>query len=248
MSPETLTFLVLGAIAGGFINGLSGTGMGLFSLGFYLLVLEPKTAVAITALMAVLSGLQGVWVVRHAIAEHPRRLARFILPGVVGVPAGIWVLTLLDASMLRISIASFLILYGGYFGFRTALPAIARPTPWIDSCVGFAGGVLGGAAAASGAVPSMWLSMRAWSKAQTRAVLQGFNMVMQSTTVCLLFVAGAYDRTALNALLITVPVVLLSAQVGLRVFRALSDAVFRRLLIILTLLVGLGVLLSELSS
>lgn len=245
MTTHTIFFLVLGAVAGGFINGLSGTGTALFALGFYLVVLDPVTAVAIVALMSVLAGHQGLWIVRAQILTHPKRLLRFVVPGLVGVPIGVWLLAGLDASVLRLVVATFLIVYGGYFSFRSALPAFSRPTPVIDSLVGGVGGVLGGAAGMSGALPSMWMSLRPWTKFETRAVLQPFNMVMLVVTVSLLFARGAYDSAALQALLITVPCGLIAAQVGIAVFKRLSDIGFRRLLILLTLLMGLGILASE---
>lgn len=245
MTAETILFLVLGAAAGGFINGLSGTGTALFALGFYLVVLDPVTAVAIVALMSVLAGLQGLWIVRAEILAQPHRLARFLLPGLIGVPIGLSLLDVIDARTLRIAIAGLLIIYGGYFGFRAALPSFSRRTPWIDSLIGFIGGVLGGAASVSGAIPAMWLSIRPWTKSETRAVLQPFNVAILSTTICLLFLKGAYDRTAVHALLVTVPSGLIAAQIGIMVFRSLTDTGFRRLLIILTLLMGLGLLVSE---
>lgn len=245
MTAETIAFLALGAAAGGFINGLSGTGTALFALGFYLVVLDPVTAVAIVALMSVLAGLQGLWIVRKEILAEPKRLFRFLLPGLVGVPIGLSLLDVIDAATLRIAIASLLIIYGGYFSFRAVLPAFSRKTPWLDAGVGFVGGVLGGAASVSGAIPAMWLSIRPWTKSETRAVLQPFNIAILGTTICLLFLKGAYDRTALNALVVTIPCGLIAAQIGIIVFRRLSDAGFRRLLIVLTLLMGLGVMASE---
>ena len=245
MSAEFMTYLVLGAMAGGFINGMAGTGTALFALGFYLVVLEPQTAVAIVALMSTLVGLQGLWVVRAEIASNATTLPRFILPGLLGVPLGVALLALIDAGTLRLGIAVFLIIYGSYFSFRAALPAFERPTPWIDPLVGLTGGVLGGAAGVSGAVPAMWLSLRPWPKAKTRAVLQPFNVALLITTVVLLAFKGAFDATALRALAITVPVGLIAAQVGIAVFKRLSNDMFRRALIGLTLLMGLGILASE---
>lgn len=245
MTVELITFLLLGAIAGGFINGLSGTGTALFALGFYLVVLDPVTAVAIVAFMSIIAGVQGLWIVRAQILTHPKRLLRFVIPGLIGVPIGVWLLASIDATVLRLGVAGFLIVYGGYFSFRSALPAFARPTPVLDSIVGGLGGILGGAAGMSGALPSMWMSLRPWTKFETRAVLQPFNMVMLIVTVSLLFLRGAYDADALTALAITVPAGLISAQVGIAVFKRLTDMVFRRLLIILTLLMGLGILASE---
>lgn len=245
MSAEFYIYLCLGALAGGFINGLSGTGTALFALGFYLVVLDPIRGVAVVAFMSVLAGLQGLWIVRAEIKSQPKRLLRFLLPGLVGVPLGISLLESIDEGTLRIAVASLLIIYGGYFSFRASLPAFSRRTPIIDCGIGLIGGVLGGAASVSGAIPAMWLSIRPWTKSETRAVLQPFNVAVLSTTVCLLFFKGAYDQTALSALLITIPVGLIAAQIGIKVFKMLSDTAFRRLLIVLTLLMGIGIMVSE---
>jgi len=245
MTTHMLTFLVLGALSGGFINGLTGTGTALFALGFYLLVLDPLQAVAIVALMSVLAGLQGLWVVRTTILSNIKRLTRFLVPGLFGVPMGVSLLVLIDAGTLRLTIALFLIVYGAYFGLRRTLPKFERRTPIADSVIGFFGGLFGGAASVSGAIPSMWLSLRPWPKAEVRAVLQPFNVAILSTTVALLMLRGAFDKTALGALLITVPVGLFAAQIGIFVFKRLSDELFRRLLIGLTLLMGLGMLAQD---
>ncbi len=245
MSAETLTYLVLGAFAGGFINGLAGTGTALFAMGFYLVVLEPVSAVAVVAMMATLTGLQGLWQARIPVFDQPKRLLRFLVPGVIGVPLGLSVLDIIDAGALRITIATLLIVYGGYFSFRANLPAFSRRTPWIDALVGFVGGVLGGAASASGALLVLWLSLRPWSKSETRAVLQPYNLTILCLTVCLLFFKGAYDGATLLALLVTIPTGIIAAQVGIMVFGHLSDTGFRRLLILLTLMMGVGITLSE---
>lgn len=245
MSAETITFLLLGAAAGGFINGLAGTGTALFALGFYLVVLPPVSAVAIVGLMAILAGLQGLWLVRSEILSKPARFARFVIPGLIGIPLGLTLLHLVDAQTLRIGIAVLLIIYGGYFSFRTGLPALTRRTPVLDGICGFVGGVLGGAASVSGAIPAMWLSLRPWPKAETRAVLQPYNVIILSTTVTTLAVKGAFDRPTISALLVTVPAGLVAAQIGITVFKRLGDNAFRRLLIILTLLMGLGIVASE---
>jgi uncharacterized membrane protein YfcA len=247
MSFETALVLAAGAAAGGFINGLAGTGTALFALGFYLAVLPPVQAVAIVALMSVLAGLQGLWVVRHAIGARPARLARWLVPGAAGVPLGILLLAHVDATTLRLTVAALLILYGVYFGFRAALPAFGRRTPVTDGAIAFTGGILGGAASVSGALPAIWLSLRPWPKAETRAVLQPYNVLVLGLTTAILFAHGAFDARAVAALAITIPVGLAVAQVGIFTYRRLSDSEFRRLLILLCLAMGSGILLGELA-
>ena len=75
--------------------------------------------------------------------------------------------------------------------------------------------------------------------------MQPFNAVILCTTITLLAWKGAYDRTAITAFLITLPVGLVAAQIGITVFKRLSDTMFRRLVILLTLAMGVGVMVSE---
>lgn len=245
MSPELLGHVVAGAAAGGLINGLAGFGTALFALGFFLGVMPPLQAVAMVVVLSVLTGLQGVWEVRQALGAQPRRLARFLLPALLGIPLGVLVLSMIDARTLKLAIGGLLMLYGGYFSLRARLPRFERPTPIWDMVVGFLGGVMGGAASLSGALPMMWCALRPWPRHETRAVLQPFNVVVLALTAGMLALKGAYTREVLLALVVAVPVSILAAQAGLAVFRRLPDAAFRRLLIALTFVSGAVLLLRE---
>ena len=86
MGPEFLAVLLGGAFAGGVINGLAGFGTALFALGFWLQVMPAAQAVAMVVVMSVVSGLQGLWIVRGEIRRNPGRLARFLLPARVSSP------------------------------------------------------------------------------------------------------------------------------------------------------------------
>ena len=242
MDLADISYLILGGLAGGFINGFAGTGTALFSLGFFLVALDPIAAVAVSAMMSFLTGLQGVFLVRHEIISNQARLARFLLPGLCGVPIGSSLLSILDANVLRLVVAGFLILYGAYFGLRKALPRFERSTGKTDSVIGFFGGLLGGLAAISGALPAIWLSMRPWPKREIRAVLQPFNVLILATTVGFSAWHGAFTLHTLTALAIAVPSSILAAQFGILLFQKTSDDQFRRTLILLCLALGLGIL------
>lgn len=231
MGPEFLAALLGGAFAGGVINGLAGFGTALFALGFWLQVLPAAQAVAMVVVMSVVSGLQGLWIVRGEIRRNPGRLARFLLPALLGIPLGVALLSVVSATLLKIVIAGFMLLYGGFFLLRRSLPRFERSTPVLDSLVGFAGGVLGGAASLSGALPTMWCAMRPWPKGETRAVLQPFNVVVLALTALLFLLNGLYTSETLVLMAIALPVTMIGAQLGLSVFRRLGDEQFRVLLI-----------------
>lgn len=245
MSVEFLIILALGAASGGFINGLAGFGTALFALGFWLQIMPPVQAVSIVVVMSVVAGLQGVWLVRTSIMDQPLRLARFLLPALVGVPLGVAALSFLEPAALKLMIAGFLILYGGFFTLRSSLPKLERPTPVVDALVGFSGGILGGAASLSGALPTMWCAMRPWPKAETRAVLQPFNVVVLGVTAAVFAYQGAYTVETLTHIAMALPVTMIFAQIGITVFKRLTDHQFRRLLIAMMLLSGLILMARE---
>ncbi|MGI9420792.1 MAG: sulfite exporter TauE/SafE family protein [Geminicoccaceae bacterium] len=241
MSVEVVLFILVGAVFGGFVNGLAGFGTSLFALGWWLQVMPPADAVALSLAMSLLSGVQGVILVRRAI--EPGRLARFLLPALAGIPIGLALLDRIDAAVLKLVVAVFLLAYGAFFAFRRKLPELTRPTPFMDGIVGFLGGFFGAVAGLSGALPTVWLSLRTWPKATRRAVLQPFNMVVLGLAALLLAWNGVYDRDVLIATAIAAPATLLGAQLGIFLFKRINDADFRRLLIFLMLASGLAILL-----
>ena len=170
---------------------------------------------------------------------------RFLLPALPGIPLGMAALTIVPAEVLKGMIAGFMILYGGFFAFRSALPHIDRPIPVLDSVIGFLGGLLGGAASLSGALPTMWCAMRPWSKAETRAVLQPFNVVVLGLALVAFTVKGAYTCEVIKLIAIALPATMISAQIGISIFKHLNDNQFRRLIIVLMFVSGIVLMLRE---
>lgn len=243
MDTADYVFLIVGALAGGFVNGLAGFGTSLFALGWWLQIMTPVQAVALALAMSVFSGLPGAWVVRKSI--NLPRLARFLIPALIGIPLGLFLLEWIDPGTLKIIIAIFLLVYAVFFLTRSELPKFSRSTPVIDAAIGFAGGALGSMAGLSGALPTMWLTLRDWTKAQTRAVLQPYNVIVLGISAALLAWQGAYDRTVLIAMAIALPATMLAATFGIWAFKQLTDHQFRLLLIGLMLVSGLALLLRE---
>ncbi|MGI9494387.1 MAG: sulfite exporter TauE/SafE family protein [Geminicoccaceae bacterium] len=240
MTFEVALFIFAGAIFGGFVNGLAGFGTSLFALGWWLQVMDPVDAVALSLAISMINGIQGVWLVRRSIDK--RSLARFLLPALIGIPVGLTLLDRIEAEPLQLLTASFLLSYGAFFAFRRNLPTVTRPTPIIDSLIGFLGGLFGALAGLSGAFPTVWLSLRPWPKAKTRGVLQPFNTVVLGLAALLLVLKGTYDASVLLALALAIPVALASAQVGITAFKRINDADFRRLLVLLMLVSGVVLL------
>lgn len=240
MDSYSLILFTAGAIAGGFINGLAGFGTALFALGFWLQILPPEQAVFICAIMSVITGMPGAWLVRRSVI--PRRIARFIIPGLTGIPVGIMLLSFIDTRSLLFMIAALQISYGGFFIMKD-LPNITRKTPWIDMSVGLIGGILGGTASLSGVLPTMWCAMRGWAKDEKRSVLQIFNITILGVTAAGLALTSQSARDAGWLVLLSLPVSLVAAHLGMKLFSRLKDNQFRRLLTMMIFVSGTSLLL-----
>lgn len=244
MGFEFLIFLFIGSFAGGFINGLAGFGTSLFALGWWLQVMTPIEAVATVLVMSIVSGVQGMLLVWRDI-NWPT-LARFLIPALFGIPIGLQLLSHINAGLLTVLVALFLIAYGGFFSFKTHLPNLTRETPTLDSVIGLLGGVLGAVAGLSGALPTMLCSMRPWTKMQQRSLLQPYNFIILGLSAVLLIFKDAYTPNTLKIMGIALPIAIVASIIGIVVYRRLSDQQFRRLLIVLMLVSGLILLAREL--
>ncbi|MGL5166611.1 MAG: sulfite exporter TauE/SafE family protein [Afipia sp.] len=242
---EYYGWLLAGAAAGGFVNGLAGFGTALFALGFWLQILPPVQAVSVAVAMSLVSGIPGALLVRHTIKANAVRLGRFVIPGLFGVPVGIALLTTLNPSILKIAIACLLIFYGGFFTIARTLPKFERPAPVGDGLIGFMGGVLGGAASLSGVLPTMWCALRPWTKTEQRAVLQPFNLALLGFAAVGFAWSGYYTQDVLKVIALALPMTMLSSQLGMAIFKFLDDFQFRRLLIGLMLVSGIMIFIRE---
>ncbi len=242
----SVLLLVAGAAAGGFINGLAGFGTGLMSLGIWLEVMPPQQAVAVVALMSVVSGVQSLWLIRREVKPGFVRLPRFLLPALLGLPLGAYVLSWVTAGELKLVLAGLMILYGIYFLFKAQLPQDMKPHPAADAVVGFAGGLLGGAASLSGVLPTMWCAMQPWTKMETSAVLRPYNIVVLTLAAAAFAVKGIYTAETVIVAAAAVPVTLIASRAGIALFRRLSNTLFRRLLIAMMFASGAVILVREL--
>lgn len=247
ISIELLLYLAAGAALGGFVNGLSGFGTGLMSLGIWLQVMQVEEAVPVVAAMSVISGLQSLWLTRHAVRTGLHRLPRFLFPALIGLPIGAWLLNWIDATHLKLSVAFFMLFYTAFFLLRGRLSQLfTREHPFLDCLAGLFGGVMGGAASLSGVIPTMWCALQPWDKFQTSAVLRPYNVVILSLAFLWYLAAGHVSFTTWIYTAIALPVTLVFSRIGVAAFKKLTDDMFRNVLVGLMLLSAFSILAREL--
>jgi uncharacterized protein len=233
---ETLLLLLCVGCAG-LISGLTGFAFALIASGTLLSIRTPVEATALVLVCSILS--QAISILRLR-AWPPRRTAfAMILPGLIGAPIGIHLLHDLDPRVVKAAIGIFLILYSGGVALLRADFRVRFGNPWSDGAIGFLGGILGGIAGLSGALPTAWSLVRGWDPRTQRAVYQSFTLVMQSWALSILVYVDPLPPDLLGDLVLAVPVLLVSVLAGLALFARIDQRRFRTLVLALLAAIGL---------
>ena len=236
--------IFLGGLAGGFVTGLAGFGTGLTALVFWLFVLSPTTASTLVVVCSVAAQSLTLHKIWHSI-ELPRVLP-FVLPGLIGVPLGVQLLTQIDIDLFKLCVGGILIVYTAQGLLLKSGPTINWGGRVADGVVGFGGGVLGGLAGLSGPLPTMWANMRDWTKEQKRSVIQVFNLTILLVALITHALGGLITGSLLNAALIALPGAGLGAWIGYLAYAQISDVQFAKIILVLLGLSGLFLTASSL--
>jgi uncharacterized membrane protein YfcA len=238
-----LVYVALGAAAAGFVQGLSGFAFGLVAMAFWVWAVPPLLAAPLVVFGSLVGQMLAIGSLRRAFA--PKRALPFILGGVVGVPLGAALLPHIDQILFKAVIGTLLAIWCPIMLAIRELPRIHHGGAVADGAVGLVGGVMGGLGGLTGPAPTLWCALRGWDKDAQRAVFQSFNLVMHALTLTVYATRGMIGAEAAGYFVVVAPAMVIPALLGARLYARFSDAVFRRLVLVLLLISGVVLLISS---
>jgi uncharacterized protein len=239
----TFAIVLVGALVAGFVQGLSGFGFSMVAMSFWAWVLDPKLA----AVLAVFGGMTGQMFAALTVRRgfDLRRLAPFIAGGLAGIPIGLWLLPRFEPALFRAFVGGLLVVWCPLMLMAGRLPRLRFPNPTAervaDGLAGVSGGLMGPLGGFTGALPTLWCTLRGFEKDQQRAVIQNFNLAMLTITMLSYLASGQVTRAMWPSLAVVAPALLVPAWLGTRLYLGISDLTFRR--IVLGLLTASGIAL-----
>jgi uncharacterized membrane protein YfcA len=238
MGTEYFIVVFVCGLAGGFFFGVAGLGTGITALGIWLYGLSPTIAATLVVICSVAAQIQTLPKIWQSI--EPKRVAPFILPGIIGVPVGTALLSFVDVQTFKLAIGALLLLYS----LHSLLHRSRSPISWggsiADGAIGFGGGILGGLAGLSGPLPTVWADIRGWTKEQRRSVFQVFNLTILCAAIVSHFFAGLITRELGFAVAVALPGTFIGAWMGVSVYARVSDKRFKEIILTLLFISGLA--------
>lgn len=226
------------------MQGLSGFGFGLTAMAVWAWALEPRLAAVLAVAGALAGQVLAALTVRRGF--DGARLAPFIVGGLLGLPLGLWLLPRLDVPLFRALLGGLLVTWCPLMLLAPRLPRITRGGRIGDAASGLAGGVMGGLGGFTGAIPTLWCTLRGFDKDAQRAVIQNFNLAMLSVTFAAYLWQGIVTPAMLPSLALVLPAMLLPALIGMRVYIGISEVTFRRIVLLLLTASGVALLVAAL--
>jgi uncharacterized membrane protein YfcA len=242
MDGFVLGLFLFAAFLGGFASGLAGFAMGFVVSGIWLHVITPLQTTALIAGYGLWTQGYGVWKLRNTLSW--RIVAPFIIGGTIGVPLGAVLLTFLNPGYVRFGVGVLLVIYSVYGLAKPAFkPRKAGAT--VDGSIGFLNGLLGGLTGLPGFVITVWCQMRGWTKDEQRAVFQPVILAGMAVITITLGAAGAITIETLKLYALGLPALLAGLWLGFKCYGKLDDATFRKVVLLLLLFSGLGLIAAQ---
>jgi len=242
MSHEATALVMLGAFAGGMVNGLTGFGTAMTALPIWVNAMPPVLAAPLAVACSVAGQLQTLPAIWHAI--DARRLAPFVAGGVIGVPVGVALLPQVDPHFFRSLVGVTLIVTCALLLAKRGAVRWKGQGRIADAAVGLAGGVLGGLAGLSGVLPTLWAELRGWERDERRAIFQGYNLSILAFAFASQAGAGLFDERLGRLLLVALPGTVAGAWLGRRMYGRLDTERFAQVVLFVLLVGGVGLLLA----
>jgi uncharacterized membrane protein YfcA len=242
---DTLYLVVaLGAVVAGFIQGLTGFAFSLVAMSIWAWAVEPRLAAALAVFGALTGQIVGVFSIRRGF--DLKLLAPFLAGGVVGVPIGVALLPLLDATLFKLLLGLLLVIWCPIMLAAPQLPKVTFGGRPADGIAGLMGGFMSGIGGLAGAIPTLWCSLRGMKKDDQRAVIQNFNLTTLALAMLTYLVTGMVTADMLPLFAIVAPAMLIPSLLGARLYLGVSDATFRAIVLGLLTLAGVALLASSL--
>jgi uncharacterized membrane protein YfcA len=240
LDPHLYLLVSAGVFAGAVVSGLMGFAFSAVAGAVLLHVLPPTEAVPLMMACSIITQSVSLFALRRSLQW--RGSAGLIAGGAIGMLPALYLLYHVDAKIVRMGFGAFLVAYAAWMLLRPRTACLREAAGRVrDAAVGFGGGLIGGLTAMPGAVPTIWCDLRGLPKDQQRGLVQPYITAMQVFALALMLGHRTLSTQALVNVTLTLPALAAGAMLGVVLFRRVSDASFRT--VVLGVLALAGVLL-----
>ena len=222
-----------------FVRGVAGFGFALVLAPILLLILSPKSVVVVNLLLGLLSNM---FILSYSFRNvYLRRTFPMAASSLLGIPLGIWIITVITPSALRVLIGGVTV----FFAIPLALGFTKAFTRERLACSisGFLSGILSASTSLGGPPVVLFMHNQNWHKEAIHSNLAAYFMFLCSFSLIALSVSGFIDAQIIMGAASLVPALLVGIGLGMVTFTRINPRFFRGLSLAIIICAGiLGIL------
>lgn len=236
----TLTIMVLSALAlfaGGAVKGLVGIGIPLVSLSLLSLFLPLADAVVLLPVPIIVANVWQSIVTPHFVSAI-RRFWPLVLAMLIGTVVGAHVLAALDAASLNLLVGTLVVLFALSSFMNPELRLPARFERGVGIVAGVVAGFMGGISALFGPPIILYLASLGLDRETFVGVISSIYLCSAVGLVIVFGSVGVMSQAQLVESAVASVPLMLGVWAGQRYRGGIREAVFRKLLLVVVLGVG----------
>ena len=218
-----------------FTQSLSGFGLALVSMALLPAVIGIRVATPLVALVAIV--IEVVLIVRYRESLEVHAIWKVVLAAVIGTPLGVLFLSRMDERIALTVLGVVIAGYAVYALLGLKLPLLENPF-WAYLS-GLLGGILGGAYNTSGPPVIVYGDCRRWSPDVFKSNLQGYFIVSSLVVAGSHALSGNFTPLVWRTFWWSLPFIGIGLIAGLSLDRWLNPVTFRRVVLVLLVLMGI---------
>lgn len=223
--PDVLHIVVTSLVLMGaaFVIGAIGFGFGLTTSPILLLILDPQTVVVVINAVAIIAFSLVLVETREHLRN--RELAPMAVAAVLGTPIGVFALSTLDASVLRIAIGALVLVLTAMVVFnaewKVPYPRISGPALGFISSASTTGLAIGGP------ILVLFFLGRRMDRQNVRASMAFFFTIMYVTAAIGYAIQGLFTSERLVLIAAAAPMVAIGYWIAMKLTGRMNEGVFR---------------------
>jgi uncharacterized protein len=240
IDAQTIGVLVIIFIST-FVGSTFGFGLGLISMPLLALIIDLKTA---TPLMAVIAVTISVFIFAANWRKVKfRNIWKIIIASLVGVPIGLFFLKGTGDTIMKVVLASMIILFALHSIFSRI--NMSLKAEWPAYLVGVLSGLLSSAYNMGGPPLIIYGNLKRWSPSNFRVTMYSFFLIGGIFVVTSHFLAGLITEQVTHYYLLSLPIIVFTTGVGGFLNRRIPTEKFHRFIHFFLLLIGMSLLFKE---
>lgn len=242
MIMTDIIFIVLTVFLGTFTATTLGFGKGLIVMPILTILLGLDMAAPLTALAMLTSQILVILWFRSSFSLED--VMPLMIPAALGIPAGLFLITVVDEHIMRPVLGGLIILYVLYRIYQPDLPPLnpaPKPATWA---AGFTAGMLTGAYNTPGPPIIIYGDMCGWEKDRFRINLQSFFIFCSTLTLVGHVIQGRITSTLMLNYVWVIIGIISGMAAGILLDKYMSANIFKWMVQLLLLLIGGSMILS----